>query len=145
MERSAVSDVRLGKSLRKCRRSIRPVYSQLDLAACVLSDPVCQGIFPNPIQGPADLVPVIEELEAHGNWTLPRHLLAPFLQASVNCFTPSCRQDLLTEFVANIVTTIIPAVDPTYTTFIDRYLPKSGNHSENEDEGEEDDDDNRND
>jgi hypothetical protein len=141
MERSAVSHVRLGKSLRKCRRFIRPTYSQKDLAACILSQPACQSIFPSSIQRPDDLVPVIKELEAHGIWTLLPSLLDPFLKASVDCLAPRCRQDLLKEFAAVSVETIIAERDPMYTKFIGSYLPQQGNPSETEDGEEIDEDD----
>jgi hypothetical protein len=142
MERSAVSYVRLGKSLRKCRRSIRPSYSRKDLAACILSEPVCQGIFPPSIQRPDDLVPIIKELEAHGTWTLSPSLLDPFLEASVNCLAAGCHPDLLTEYAAIIVETTIVDLDSGYRTIIDHYLPQQSNPSENEeDENEEGDDD----
>jgi hypothetical protein len=141
MERSAVSYVPLGKSLRKCRRSIRPPYSQQDLAACIHSEPVCQGIFPPSINGPADLIPIIKELEATGNWTLPLALLDPFLEAAVSCLTPDCRPDLLTEFAAIIVEIIADELGPGYPNILNQYLPQQGNPSENVNEEEEDDDD----
>jgi hypothetical protein len=141
MERAAVSYVLLGKSLRKCRRSIKPPYSQQDLAACILSQPVCQGIFPHSIQGPTDLVPVIEDLEAHGRWALSLPLLEKFLEAAVNCLTPDCRPDLLTEFAAIILDTIIAELDPSYASFIGSYLPEQSNPPENGSEDDDDDDD----
>ncbi|PWT75157.1 MAG: hypothetical protein C5B60_05715 [Chloroflexi bacterium] len=145
-----MSHVRLGESLRKCRRFIRPPYSQKDLAACILSEPVCQGLFPSSIQRPDDLVPIIKELEAHGTWTLPPSLLDPFLEASVNCLAAACHPNLLTEYAAIIVETTIADLDSGYRTIIDHYLPQQGNPSETEDEEKtdedgEDDDDNHND
>jgi hypothetical protein len=119
-----VSYVQLGKCLRKCRESIVPTYSQHDLAACVHSDPDCQGIFLPSIQGPDDLVPVIEELEAHGQWTLSGPLLKPFLQATVECLAPHCNQKFLVAYVGIIVKTLID--QPPYDTFIDPFLPGGG-------------------
>jgi hypothetical protein len=144
MERLAVSYVRLGKCLRKCRRSIRPPYSQQDLAACIHSEPACQGIFPPSIQGPNDLVPVIEELEAYGRWALlPPPLLYPFLEASVNCLIADCRPNLIKEFAAIIAAIIAADFGQGYPNIVNQYLPEQGNPSENEneeDEGEEDND-----
>jgi hypothetical protein len=134
MERSALRYVPLGKSLRKCRRSI--VCSQQDLAACIHSESVWQGIFPPPINGPADLVPVIKELEATGNWTLPHALLYPFVEAAVNCLTPDCPPDLLTELTGFVVQILAADLGLGYTHILNRYLPQQGNLSENVDEEE---------
>src|SRR5215467_2207281 len=106
MERSAVSDVQLGKCLRKCRESIVPAYSQGDLARCIYSHPDYRGIFSPSIQGSDDLIPVIEELESRGRWTLSRPLLKPFLQASVECLTLRCKQRFLIEYTGIIVKTL---------------------------------------
>jgi hypothetical protein len=137
MERSALSYVPLGKSLRKCRRSIPS--SQQELAACIHSEPVCQGIFPPPINGPADLVPVIKELEATGNWMLPPSVLYPFLEAAVNCLTPDCRPNFLKELAAIIVQTIAADLGSGYSNIVNPYLPQTGIPSENEDMEDEDD------
>ena len=104
-----------------------PPYSQRDLAECVFSQPDCQGIFPASIQGPDDLVPVIEELETHGRWVLSRPLLKPFLQASVACLIPRCNQKFVAEYVGVIVKVLIddpPHDKSPYDTFVDPFLPK---------------------
>jgi hypothetical protein len=140
MERSAVSYVRLGKSLRKCRKAVRPPYSQQNLAACIHSEPVCQGIFPPSIQGPNDLIPVIDELEVHGTWTLPSSVLDPFLEAAVYCLAPDCRPNLLKELAAIIAEIIAADFGLGYPNIVNPYLPETGNPSENEDMEDEDDD-----
>src|SRR5215471_4647040 len=118
MERSAVSYVRLGKSLRKCRKSIKPPYTEHALANCIHSEPVCQGVFPPSITGATDLIPVIKELEATGAWTLSPTLLYPFLEAAVNCLALDCRPDLLREFAAIIVEIIAADLGSGYPSIL---------------------------
>lgn len=80
-----MGDAEVGRALRRCRESVRPKYTQRDLADCILSSPASQTP-PFSFSGDADaLAKVIDDLEIRGTWTLPHGQLGPFLGNALDC------------------------------------------------------------
>lgn len=75
----------VGRALKRCRESVRPPYSHLDLATCVLSPPDPSVAALQYTGGVNALAQIIRDFENSGELRLADDLLGSFFNLCVVC------------------------------------------------------------
>jgi len=124
-------DAKLGQKLRRCRESITPLYSQDDLAQCLLSPPDPQ-VPPFPIGDANALVGVIDVFERTGQWSLAPNLFIRFLHECIVCLAfAGANKRLLKELGLLLIADTFSGED---ADFLERYVDVADPEPDDNDE-----------